>query len=321
MAGYTKLFNSILASTIWEADMPTRIVWITLLAMADKHGIAEGSVPGLATFARVSLKDCRKALAALQAPDLDSRSKEQDGCRIEAVEGGWHLINHAKYRAKMGADERREYLRLKQAEYRAKTSKSTNVNNVSDKYTLLTHAEAEAEAEAKKNVPAPSALAASFLAFWESYPKKKSRADAEKAWRTLAPSPDLLQRIMAALAAQRASRDWTKEAGKYIPFPATWLRGRRWDDSPEASDGPGPTSIVAETWQEACKRLHGGTCEERIRHRHQMALDQLRVQAREVLTAHEAPPPGETGNELSGDAARKACTTYKPIAVGKNWSR
>ena len=48
MAGYTKLFNSILQSTIWREDDKTRIVWITLLAMADKNGIAETSLPSLA---------------------------------------------------------------------------------------------------------------------------------------------------------------------------------------------------------------------------------------------------------------------------------
>ena len=54
MAGYTKLFNSILMSTIWREDDKTRIVWITLLAMADKNGIAETSIPSLADAARVS---------------------------------------------------------------------------------------------------------------------------------------------------------------------------------------------------------------------------------------------------------------------------
>lgn len=146
--------------------MPTRIVWITLLAMADKHGIAEGSIPGLATFARVSLKDCRKALRALQSPDRDSRSKAKDGRRIEPVDGGWHLINHGKYRAKLGEDERREYLRIKKAEQRLRNAKKTekpkkkamstrrqqsqqclpNVNSVPQMSTASTHAEAEAEA-------------------------------------------------------------------------------------------------------------------------------------------------------------------------------
>lgn len=159
MAGYTKLFNSILASTIWNEDNDTRIVWITLLAMAGKNGIAEGSVPGIAVFARLPVDATRKALEKLAAPDPDSRSQEHDGRRIEAVDGGWLIINHAKYRAKMSTDERREYLRVKQAEYRkARKQKSTNVNNVSDKYTELTQPKAEAKADTEKIKSVPRAL-------------------------------------------------------------------------------------------------------------------------------------------------------------------
>ena len=146
MAGYTKLFNSILASTIWREDNTTRIVWITLLAMADKHGVAEGSVPGLADFARVPVEDCRMALARLSAPDPDSRSQEFEGRRIEAVDGGWRLLNHAKYREKLSADERREYNRVKKAEERAR--KSANVKVVNDESALSAHTEAEADTEA-----------------------------------------------------------------------------------------------------------------------------------------------------------------------------
>ena len=120
MAGYTKLFTSILASTIWRADDKVRIVWITLLAMADKHGIAEGSVPGLADFAHVSVEDCERALLTLLSPDPYSRSKTAQGRRIATVPGGWKLINYELYRQTMSADERREYLRVKQAEYRAR---------------------------------------------------------------------------------------------------------------------------------------------------------------------------------------------------------
>ena len=100
--------------------METRIVWITLLAMADKDGIAEASVPGLADFARIPVEATRDALARLSSPDVDSRSQEYEGRRIEAVDGGWRLLNHAKYRAKMNVDERREYNRLKQAQHRVK---------------------------------------------------------------------------------------------------------------------------------------------------------------------------------------------------------
>ena len=148
MSGYTKLFSSILASTIWKQSNPTRIVWITMLAMADKDGVVEASVPGLADMARVSIDDAVEALKNLESPDEWSRTKEHEGRRIEPIDGGWIILNHAKYRNKINADERREYLRIKQRESRARLS--TTVNNCQSRSTLSTQAEAEAEAEAKK---------------------------------------------------------------------------------------------------------------------------------------------------------------------------
>ncbi len=147
MAGYTKLFNSILASTIWREPDHVRILWITLLAMADKQGIAEGSVPGLADFARLTVADTRRALKRLAAPDKDSRSQEHQGRRIRPVEGGWHLLNHGKYRAKLNADDRREYDRKRKAEYRSKQKSHARPKmsqNVSDLSTVSAQAEAEA---------------------------------------------------------------------------------------------------------------------------------------------------------------------------------
>jgi len=157
MAGYTKLFNSILASTIWRSDDKTRIVWITLLAMADKDGVAEGSVPGLADLARVSIEDCESALAELMAPDKYSRTTEFEGRRIEPVDGGWLLLNHAKYRAKMSEDDIREKNRRRQAKWREKHKNNAQSNAESQDVTLSNaesrqsrHTEAEADTEADK---------------------------------------------------------------------------------------------------------------------------------------------------------------------------
>lgn len=69
-----------------------------------------------------------------------------------------------------------------------------------------------------------------FGVFWIAYPKKKSKADAEKVWRKLAPSPELIQHILASIAAQRNSADWIKDGGRFIPYPASWLNARRWED-------------------------------------------------------------------------------------------
>lgn len=154
MSGYTKLFSSILASTVWREDTETRIVWITLLAMAGKNGIAEGSVPGLADFARLPVPAVRKALARLSDPDPDSRSQEHAGRRIRPVDGGWLLLNHAKYRAKMGADERREYNRLKQREYRETVKNSQQMSmTVNHNNGCVDNTEAEADPEAKDQEP------------------------------------------------------------------------------------------------------------------------------------------------------------------------
>lgn len=152
MTGYTKLFGSILASTIWRESKETKILWITMLAMADQHGYVATSVPGLADMARLTVPETRQALQELMAPDPDSRTKEHEGRRIAEADGGFAILNHGKYRAKMSADDRREYLRIKQAEHRARKSKGNPVNNPvnnrQQKSTGSTHAEAEAEAEA-----------------------------------------------------------------------------------------------------------------------------------------------------------------------------
>jgi hypothetical protein len=96
------------------------LVWITMLAMTDADGVVRASVPGLAARAWVTLTECELALEKFKRPDKYSRSKEHEGRRIAEVDGGWLLLNHTKYRNLMGIEDRREYNRVKQAEYRAK---------------------------------------------------------------------------------------------------------------------------------------------------------------------------------------------------------
>lgn len=122
MSGYVKLFGSIVASTIWEEDNETRIVWITLLAMANWHGEVEASIPGLAKFAKVSIPATEAALAKLLAPDHYSRSKEHEGRRIEEIDGGWVILNHRKYREKASESDRREQDRIRSQRYRERKS-------------------------------------------------------------------------------------------------------------------------------------------------------------------------------------------------------
>lgn len=97
MAGYCKLSSSILDSSIWLESAETRIVWLTMLAMKDQDGLVEASIGGLAHRARVSREACEEALRIFQSPDPDSRDGTS-GERIEAVPGGWLILNHDSYR-------------------------------------------------------------------------------------------------------------------------------------------------------------------------------------------------------------------------------
>jgi hypothetical protein len=104
MVGYTKLHSLILDSSVWQEDAGTRLVWITLLAMADQDGVVNASVGGLAHRARVSREECERALEVLAGPDPDSRDGTT-GERIEKVVGGWLLLNHANYRERQTSQQ------------------------------------------------------------------------------------------------------------------------------------------------------------------------------------------------------------------------
>ena len=87
-----------------------------------------------------------------------------------------------------------------------------------------------------KNIPpAPlrgegGGVEAAFQKFWSVYPKKRNRADALKAFRSVIKSGVSLDALLSAVEAQRKTPQWTKDGGQYIPYPATWLNRGAWED-------------------------------------------------------------------------------------------
>ncbi len=90
-----------------------------MLAMADRKGRVWASIPGLASRAKVTLEETEAALTCFLSPDKYSRTQDYEGRRIKEIDGGWLLLNHAKYRAIRDEEERRAYKTMKQREYRA----------------------------------------------------------------------------------------------------------------------------------------------------------------------------------------------------------
>ena len=108
MSGFTKLKSSILQSTIWDEAHHVRILWITMLALSDSRGNVEGSIPGLARMARVTIDECLDGLKILSNPDSWSRTKDNEGRRIKEVDGGWFIYNYEKIRGRTSTDRMRE---------------------------------------------------------------------------------------------------------------------------------------------------------------------------------------------------------------------
>ena len=88
---------------------------------------------------------------------------------------------------------------------------------------------AAASARKKKQV-----LTGAFDRFWGAYPRHQGKEAARKAWAKIRPDDALLAEMLAALERQRASDQWRRDGGQFIPYPATWLNGRRWEDEDAA---------------------------------------------------------------------------------------
>lgn len=99
MPGFGKLYSSIVTSSIWSEDDATLRVWVAMLATCDAEGVVDGSVPGFAHLARVTIEQMESAIDRLSSPDRYSRSPDHEGRRIAVEPGrGWRILNHGKYR-------------------------------------------------------------------------------------------------------------------------------------------------------------------------------------------------------------------------------
>lgn len=72
-----------------------------------------------------------------------------------------------------------------------------------------------------------------FQIFKDSYPNKKAMKDAQKAFEKLNPTEELFQTMIGELDKQKQNDQWLKEDGRFVPLPATWIRGERWNDTAE----------------------------------------------------------------------------------------
>lgn len=240
---FGKIFESMYDGTLasngpWQA----LVTFQQMIVLADQDGVVDMTASAIARRTSIPLEIIQLGVNRLMEPDPESRTPDEDGRRITLLEDhrawGWRIVNHGKYRDMRKAEERREYLRIKQQESRER--KSTIVNTSSTKINTSTHTEADtkAEAEEQKRAPkrTPPALPAGFVAFWNAWPthpRKVGRKQCAAKWTTL-DCESITDQIVAAVIAAIESKAWRKDGGEFIPMPATWLNQARWEAPTEA---------------------------------------------------------------------------------------
>jgi len=91
---------------------------------------------------------------------------------------------------------------------------------------------ASAIAEAEE----PGIYSDDFRGWYGAYPRKRAPGRAWRAWKNIAQRP-ALSVMLQALAWQVRSENWTRDDGKWIPYPESYLHGRQWEDEPPARAG------------------------------------------------------------------------------------
>lgn len=100
-----------------------------------------------------------------------------------------------------------------------------------------------------------------FVLFWYRYPKKVAKLDAQRAWARLsrADQRSCLDRLPMIIAHWQLSGTQRR----FIPYPATFLNGRRWEDDLQDIDEP-ITDLGRCDWnRNGTREPGGGQCDSR----------------------------------------------------------
>lgn len=222
---------------VWESSGHAGSDLLMLLAIADfadDDGNAFPAVQTLAVKCRMKERNCRYLL----------RSLEKSGELSIAQNAGIHGSN--LYRINLdalGLQHSAGGQSLAGLQHSAATPAKDCPQPLqhSAAKPSVNHQEPPTACDAKKQrrICSPSSSESTddgFATFWEQYPKKAAKPQALKAWKKINPTGQTFANLIAGLEHQKAGEQWRKDGGKFIPHPATWLNGRRWEDEALSSN-------------------------------------------------------------------------------------
>lgn len=140
------------------------------------------------------------------------------------------IANWEKYQNCDALEKIKEQTKKRVAKHRAKQKELSGCNVTVTLPVTHCNATEEDKEEDKEIKNIKKGYSDSFLTFWNAYPNKQAKATASKAWARVQKEPGILETVLRAIEVQKSSEAWQKDGGKFIPHPATWINGRRWED-------------------------------------------------------------------------------------------
>ncbi|MGL5247114.1 MAG: hypothetical protein ACRC8U_02845, partial [Brooklawnia sp.] len=183
------------------------------------------TIPAISRRTTIPREIIERGIEALLLPDIESRTPTEGGRRIIPLSDGrawgWKIVNYEKYRQIKREQDRRDYHR--EYYHRRKSSTSARTQHDSTSQPI-----AEAEAETPPQPPKGESVPTGFAEFWALYPKKVGKDAALSAWKRKVKGDHGV--VIDSIKTQKAQEAWTKEGGRFVPNPATWLNQGRWKD-------------------------------------------------------------------------------------------
>lgn len=204
-----------------EAAIVGGLYW--LWATADQH-TEDGVMPGLTLRAidrKTGISGFGQGLC-----EIGWLEDHPDGVRIVNFE------EHNGQSAKRRCTDAQRKANIRSVSALDADKKRTDDGSDADEKRRSAELEKEKRREEKEYHPV------GFDRFWSAYPRKQAKPPAVKAFAKLNPDDALLTTMLSALSRQAASEQWKKDGGQFVPYPATWLNARRWEDEQPIDDDP-----------------------------------------------------------------------------------
>lgn len=225
-------------SKVWDSQLGSHTEKLVLLALADNANDEGLCWPSRKTIAR----KCDLSETAVR-----SQIKEFESAGLISITetGGGHLSNRYQFDLKK-LDEMAEGVTALGGQRRDPVGQQRDPQGA----TALPaggNAVATNHKETKIEPSVEPSLTDGFETFWKAYPNRVAKGAAVKAWLKVVQKKIPLAEILSAIENQKDSvLSKTRDGGKYIPHPASWLNAERYlDEIPQSKK---PTIENGDTW-------------------------------------------------------------------------